>query len=93
MRKSGSYVSNFRSGNHNCFGLPWTSWKTLASPKSMGDWGLKVPAVFAKALGTKNVWNIIHGSSLWVKIDVQKYIHPLTILEWIRSLAKRKRCI
>ena len=59
----------------------------------MGSWGLKVPTVFAKALAAKNVWNIIYGSSLWVKIVVQKYIHPLTILEWIRSPVKNKRCM
>ena len=51
-------------GNHNSYGLPWTSWKILASPKSLGGWGLKVPVVFAKALAAKNVWNIIHGSGL-----------------------------
>ena len=57
----------------------------------MGGWGLKVPIIFAKALVAKNVWNIIHGSRLWVKMVVQKYIHPLNILEWIRSPNKRKR--
>ena len=58
------------SGNQKSYGLPWTSWKNLAIPKSMGGWGLKVPVVFAKALAAKNVWNIIHGTRLWVKIVV-----------------------
>ena len=47
-------------------GLPWTSWKVLENPKSMSGWGLKVHALFSKALDAKSVWNIIHGSGLWV---------------------------
>ena len=65
----------------------------MANPKSLGGWGLKVPVVFAKALVAKNVWNIIQGSGLWVRIAYQKYIHPMNILEWIRSPAKRKKNI
>ena len=65
----------------------------MANPKSLGGWGLKVTVVFAKALAAKNVWNIIHGKGLWVSIAVQKYIHPLNILEWIRSPVKKKKCI
>ena len=38
------------AGKENSFGLPWISWKFLAMPKSMGGWGLKVPALFSKAL-------------------------------------------
>ena len=56
------------SDKQNSHGLPWTSWKLLANPKSLGGWGLKVLVVFAKALATKNVWNIIHGTGLGVKI-------------------------
>ena len=63
------------------FGLPWTSWKVLENPKSMGGWGLKVPALFAKALTAKSVWNIIHGSGLWVQIVTHKYIWPFTLLD------------
>ena len=56
------------AGNFDSFGLPWTSWKALARPKFLGGWGLKIPAVFAKALAAKNVWNLINGTGLWVKI-------------------------
>ena len=76
------------AGKQNSSGLPWISWKFLAMPKSMGGWGLKVPVLFAKALAAKKVWNIIHGSGLWVKIAIQKYIYPMNILEWIRSTVK-----
>ena len=63
-----------QSGKLNALGLPWTSWKILANPKSMGGWGLKVHVVFAKALAAKNVWNIIQGKGIWVNIAFQKYI-------------------
>ena len=62
------------SGKLNSSGIPWTSWKSLANPKSSGGWGLKVPIVFSKSLAAKNVWNVIQGSGLWVKIAFQKYI-------------------
>ena len=65
----------------------------MANPKSMGGWGLKDPVVFAKALATKNVWNIIHGSGLWVKIAYQKYIKPMNIIEWNKSPVKKKKNI
>ena len=65
----------------------------MANPTSLGNWGLKVLVVFVKALAGKNVWNIIHGTGLWVNIVVQKYIHPLNILEWIRSPVKKKKNI
>ena len=71
------------SGHKDSAGLPWTSWKTLACPKFLGGWGLKIPVVFSKALTAKSVWNIIAGSGLWVQIVVHKYVHPLSILEWI----------
>ena len=77
------------SGNQDCSsGLPWTSWKRLSCPKFMGSWGLKIPVVFAKALATKSVWNLIHGSGLWVKIALHKYVHPSSLLDWIRSFVK-----
>ena len=54
------------SGNKDVAGLPWTSWKVLANPKSLGGLGLKIPALFAKSLVAKNVWNLIKGIGLWV---------------------------
>ena len=59
----------------------------------MGGWGLKVPALFAKALAAKSIWNIIHGSGLWVNIAIHKYIRPLSLLDWIRANGKKKRDI
>ena len=70
--------------------LPWTSWKVLANPKSMGGWGLKFPSLFSKALATKSVWNVIHCTGLWVHIVIQKYIWPLTMLDSIRDKDKKK---
>ena len=74
-------------------GLPWTSWKYLASPKFLGGSGLKIPVLFAKALVAKNVWNLLHGKNLWVQIAIQKYISPLSLLDWILVTVKKKRCM
>ena len=73
--------------------MPWTSWKSLACPKFMAGWGLKYPVLFAKALAAKSVWNLIHGTDLWVQIAIQKYVHPLSLLNWIRVSCKQKRQI
>ena len=52
---------------------------------------MKSPAIFAKALIEKSVWNVINGSGLWVQIVLQKYVHPMSLLDWIRSYGKQKR--
>ena len=81
-------------GNYDSsFGLSWTSWKVLENPKIFGGWGLKILVLFTKALGAKSVWNIIHGSGLWVQIAIHKYIRPLYLLDWIRVNEKKKRGI
>ena len=69
------------TGNSDSSGLPRTSWKSLACPKFLGGSGLKILALFAKALATKNVWNLLHGTGLWVQIAIQKYISPLSMLD------------
>ena len=48
-------------GNKDSSGLPCTSWKTLACPKFLGGMGSKSLAIFAKALATKSLWNVING--------------------------------
>ena len=49
---------------------------------------MKILALFAK-----NVWNLLHGKGLWVQIAIQKYIAPLSLLDWIRVTVKKKRCM
>ena len=80
-------------GNGETSGLPWSSWKDLANPKSLGGWGMKIPALFAKSLAAKNVWSLINGIGLWVQIAIQKYISPLSLLDWIRSDVKKNNGI
>ena len=81
------------SGNKYSTSLPWSSWKVLANPKSLGGWGLKIHALFVKSLAAKNVWNLINGTGPWVQIATQKYIYPLTLLDWIRVSVKKKKGI
>ena len=54
---------------------------------------MKNPALFAKSLVAKNVWNLINGTGLWVQIAIKKYITPLTLLDWIRVSVKKKKGI
>ena len=66
IEKIGKFCFKFiwSDNNDSSYGLPWTSWKVLAHPKYLGGWGLKILALFAKALAAKNAWNLIHGSGL-----------------------------
>ena len=57
----------------------------------VGD--LKFRQFFSEALAAKSVCNIIASLGLWVQIAVQKYIYPLTILDWIRVPVKKKKNI
>ena len=54
---------------------------------------MKIPVVFAKALAAKNVWNLINGTGLWVKIVLHKYVYPLSLMDWNRVTVKKKRCM
>ena len=69
------------SGNKDSFGLPWTSWKALTCPNTLGGKGLNIPVVFEKSLAAKSVSNLIHGLGLWVKIAIQKYVHSISLLD------------
>ena len=78
------------------FGFFWITLDILeiiSMSKILGGWGLKIPALFAKALAAKNVWNLLHGIGLWVQIAIQKYISPLSVLDWIHVTVKKKRCM
>jgi hypothetical protein len=62
-------------------------------PKTLGGWGLKNIFLFSKALATKSCWILITTDSLWMKVIIQKYIHPDSLEEWIRNpLKKRTMC-
>jgi hypothetical protein len=58
------------------------------NPKALGGWGLKNIFFFSKALAEKFSWRLIKTSSLWTQVTYQKYIAPLSILDWVRSLNK-----
>ena len=59
-------------------------------PKALGGWGLKNLFLFAKALGAKVAWRLIHSQSLWTNVVYHKYIAPSSLLEWIRMENKAR---
>jgi hypothetical protein len=75
-------------GNKDKKVLPWVRWDRIANPKALGGWGLKNIFFFSKALAEKCSWRLIKTSSLWTQVIHQKYIAPLSILDWVRSLNK-----
>ena len=53
--------------------------------QSDGRLGTEGSSSFSKALVAKCAWNIINGDGLWNRIIYQKYITPLSVIEWIRA--------
>jgi len=70
-------------GSKDHFVIPWVKWDILASPKSLGGWGLKNIFYFSKALAAKSVWRLITTDSIWNKVISKKYISPDSMEEWI----------
>jgi hypothetical protein len=85
-RRMSSYLWRGESENRV---LPWVHWERIAKPKALGSWGLKNIFLFSKTLAAKSVWRLISTTSLWTKVTQQKYVAPLSILEWIRSPGSR----
>jgi len=75
-------------GNKDKQVMPWVRWEKIAVPKALGGWGLKNIFLFSKALAAKCSWRLVNSSSLWTRVIQQKYIDPLSTLEWIRNPIK-----
>lgn len=61
----------------------WVHWEKIGKPTKWGGWGLKDIHNFARALVTKMGRQIITYESLWKEVVYYKYIHPLSIIDWI----------
>lgn len=70
--------------------MSWVSWEHITQPKALGGWGLKNIFLFSKALVAKVGWRLILTTSLWMSVIYQKYIAPLSMIDWIRL--DHKRC-
>jgi hypothetical protein len=75
-------------GNKDNFFLPWVRWEQISTPKALGGWGMKNIFYFSTTLAEKCSWRLIKTSSLWTQVIHQKYISPLTLLDWVRSTNK-----
>ena len=75
-------------GKHDHRAMVWVRWEKIPVPKALGGWGLKNIFLFAKALGAKVSWRLIHTQSLWTRVVYHKYIAPLTLIEWIQLADK-----
>jgi hypothetical protein len=72
-------------GNKDKQVVPWVRWEKIVMPKALGGWGLKNIFLFSKALAAKCSWRLINTQNLWTNVVYQKYVAPLSILEWIRN--------
>jgi hypothetical protein len=66
-------------GNTQGGGLSLANWKTIASPKEYGGWGLKDIRIFAHDMEGKNLWCLTESNSLWVQVICSKYMANLII--------------
>jgi hypothetical protein len=79
------------SGNNLHGGLHLASWKSIASPKEYGVWGLKDIQTFTQALDGKNLWCLTQSNSLWIRVICSKYFLSLSIDEWFRTSVKSSK--
>jgi len=70
--------------------MSWVRWEKIAIPKALGGWGLKNIFLFVKALAAKVAWRLLQSQSLWTRVVFQKYIAPLTLIDWVRQVDKTK---
>lgn len=79
------YFNYLWCGSYKRKVLPWVRWDHIATPKALGDWGLKNTFLFSKSVASKMGWTLISITSLWTTVISQNYIAPRSILEWIRD--------
>ena len=75
---------------HLSIGLHGHRWH---GQKYMGGWGLKDLHCFSKALVSKGFWCILKGNRLWVSVVTNKYINPLSMIEWFWTRDKSHKNI
>jgi len=63
------------------------------SSQSIGGLDYKDLHSFTQSLDAKGSWRIINDEVLWTKFVTHKYIHPLSIVEWILKWKKEARNI
>jgi hypothetical protein len=63
-------------------------WSNLAKHKELGRWGIKNLVWFCHALDTKSMWRLMHNEMLWGRVMTVKYIHGMSIVEWLRQPTK-----
>jgi hypothetical protein len=80
------WTSNNASG-----GIHLTKWSTLATPKSLGGWGIKYIRLFARDLSGTDLWRLLVGNSLWIKVMRSKYFPNHTVIEWLKQPNKSSK--
>jgi hypothetical protein len=60
-------------------GIHLAKWSSITLPKELVGWGLKDIIFFVKALAGRNLWRIMQGNSLWVRVMNSKYFPNMNI--------------
>lgn len=68
----------------------WVKWERISLPKNWRGWGLKNIHLFVKSLATKVSWRQISSNNLWTEVEIQKYIIPLPLVDWICMQNKQR---
>ena len=92
LNKIRSICSKFLwSGKEDKQILPWVVWDNIEKPKEWGGWGIKQIKPFASALAAKSIWRILSENNLWTSVVRRKYIDPIPLDDWIRTLDKENK--
>lgn len=65
--------------------VPWVKREIISIQKTRGRWGLKTIPLFDKDFVAKVRWRLLSTDNLWTNVVLKKYIHPDSLVGWIRN--------
>lgn len=80
-------------GTQKKYSYHMINWKTLASPKHLGGWGLKNSFHFRDVLASKSPWRCLFHKGLWSDVIQDKYFKSVSVTEWCRGGSFGEECI
>jgi hypothetical protein len=61
------------------------NWEQIVLPKIFGGWGIRNIYDFSKSLAANTLWRVLNGEGIWHRVIIDKYLHNLTVINWLRS--------
>eukprot|EP01018_Ginkgo_biloba_P004985 Gb_28741 [translate_table: standard] len=84
------HQTDLNAGLNEKEGIPLVKWQTMATPKSLGGWGLKNIHLFGRASAAKSVWRLISSEADAHNLRIREEEWKLYIASLKRSYVRIK---